>query len=153
MIIEYLGAGAKYPYLGFIREASIEHNHIKDKLKGEFKKICKIVWKSELNARNKSKAYNELAIAKIIYSFGVIKWIRQELEDLDTTRRKIMHMEQCLHPRAAIEILYLSRDQGVRDLLNIVEMHDRISVGMTTYISISNNKFMKSVKEHEISRD
>ena len=43
VIIEYLGAGAKYPYLGFIQEASIEHNQIKDKVKGEFKKICKIV--------------------------------------------------------------------------------------------------------------
>ena len=29
VIIEYLGAGAKYPYLGFIQEASIEHNQIK----------------------------------------------------------------------------------------------------------------------------
>ena len=42
--------------------------------------MCKIVSKSELNARNKSKAYNELAVAKIIYSaFGVIKWTRQKL--------------------------------------------------------------------------
>ena len=93
MIIEYVGAGAKYPYLGFIQEASIEQNQIKDKLKGEFKKICKLVWKSELNARNRSKAYNELAVAKIIHSFGVIKWIRQELEELDNTGRRIMHME------------------------------------------------------------
>ena len=43
MIIEYLGADTKYPYLGFILEASIEHNQIKDKLKGELTKICKIV--------------------------------------------------------------------------------------------------------------
>ena len=63
----------------------IEHRQIKDKLKGEFKKICQIVSKPELNARNKSKAYNELAVAKIINSFGVIKWTRQELEELDTT--------------------------------------------------------------------
>ena len=56
-------------------------------------------------------------------------------------------MEQCLHPRAAIERLYLSRDQGGRGLLNIVEMHDRISVGMA-----SDSKFMKSVQEHEISK-
>ena len=63
-----------------------------------------------------------------------------------------MHMEQCLHPRAAIERLYLSRDQGGRGLLNIVEMHDRINVGMATYISTSDSKFMKSVKEHEISK-
>ena len=69
MIIEYPGAGAKYPYLGFVEEASIGHNQIKDKLKGKLKKIYKIVWKSELKARNKSKAYNELAVAKIIYSF------------------------------------------------------------------------------------
>ena len=53
VIIEYLGTGAKYPYLGFIQEASIEHNQIKDKLKGEFKKICKIVsnlsWTLDIN--------------------------------------------------------------------------------------------------------
>ena len=93
-------AGAKYPYLGFIQEASVEQNQIKNKLKGDFKKIGNIVGKSELNA------YNELAVPKIIYSFGVIKWTRQELRQLDTTGRKIMHMEQCLHLRAAIERLY-----------------------------------------------
>ena len=31
-------------------------------------------------------------------------------------------------------------------------MYDRISVGMATYISTSDSKFMKSVKEHEISK-
>ena len=63
-----------------------------------------------------------------------------------------MHMEQCLHPRAAIERLYLSRDQGGRGLLNIVEMHDRISVRMATYISTSDSKFTKSVKEDEVCK-
>ena len=31
-------------------------------------------------------------------------------------------------------------------------MYDRISVGMATYISTSDSEFMKSVKEHEISK-
>ena len=63
-----------------------------------------------------------------------------------------MHMEQCLHPRTAIETLYLSRDEGGRGLLNIVEMHDRISIRIATYISTSDSKFMKNVKEHEIGK-
>ena len=106
--------------MGFIQETSIEHNRIKDKPKGEFKKICKIVWKSELNARNKSKAYNELAVAKIIYLFGVTKWTRQELGELDTTGRKIMHMEQCQHRAkhiavgADMTIKYVSPQVGLK---------------------------------------
>ena len=31
-------------------------------------------------------------------------------------------------------------------------MHDRINVRMATYISTSDSKFMKNVKEHEISK-
>ena len=68
-------------------------------------KICKIVSKTDVNATYNSKAYNELAVAKITYTFGVIKWTRQELEELNTRGRKIIHAEQCLHPRAAIERL------------------------------------------------
>ena len=43
-----------------------------------------------------------------------------------------MHMDECLHPWVAIERLYLRRGQSGRSFLNIVEMHDRISVGMAT---------------------
>ena len=62
-----------------------------------------MVCKSELNAKNKVQAYNELAVAKLAYIFGAVKWTRQELEDLDVMGRKVMNMARCLHPRSAIE--------------------------------------------------
>ena len=118
----YLDAGNSYPYLGFLQEESIVHKKIKEELKREFKKKCKVVWKSESNAKSmwksesnaksKVQAYNELVIAKLTYTFGVIKRTRQELEDLDVMGRKIMNMARCLHPRSAIKLLYISRDEG-----------------------------------------
>ena len=57
-----------------LQEVDIEQEQIKDGLKRKYKKN----WKSELNARNKAKAYNGLAVSKLIYSFGVFKSTRQE---------------------------------------------------------------------------
>lgn len=116
--------------------------------------ICSVqlgVWKSELNAKNKAKAFNELAVSKLIYSFSVIRWNRQELEELDATARKVMHMNQCLHPRAEVERLYLRRREGKKGLIILAEMYDRVNAGMAIYTSISESKCMKSVKEHEMS--
>ena len=78
-----------------------------------------MVCKSELNAKNNVQAYNELVIAKLTYTFGVVKWTRQELENLDVMGRNIMNMARCLHPRSAIGRLYISRDEGGRGLLNL----------------------------------
>ena len=117
----YLDVGISYPYLGFLQEESIVHKKIKEELKREFKKKCKVVWKSELNSKNKVQTYNELAIAKLTYTFGVVKWTRQELEDLDVMGRKIMNMARCLNPRSAIERLYIRRDEGGRGLLNVTD--------------------------------
>ena len=61
-----------------LQEVDIEQEQIKDGLKRKYMKNWKVVWKSELNARNKAKAYNGLAVAKLIYSFGVFKSTRQE---------------------------------------------------------------------------
>ena len=139
----YLDVGNSYPYLGFLQEEIIVYKKIKEELKREFKKKGKVVWKSESNAKSmwksesnaksKVQAYNELVIAKLTYTFGVIKRTRQELEDLDVMGRKIMNMARCLHPRSAIGRLYISRDEGGRGLLNVTEMHDRISVGLAMY--------------------
>ena len=63
-----------------------------------------------------------------------------------------MHMAHCLHPRAAIERLYLSRDEGGRGLLNILELHDRIGAGLAVYITTCGSMFMESVKEHETNK-
>ena len=63
-----------------------------------------------------------------------------------------MNMARCLHPRSAIERLDISRDEGGRGLLNVTEMHDRISVGLAMYTCNSDIKFMESVKEHELAK-
>ena len=42
VFIEYLEAGAKYPYLGFIQEASTEHYQNRDKLKENLRKSVKL---------------------------------------------------------------------------------------------------------------
>ena len=54
----------------------------------KFKKECKVVWKSELNAKNKVQAYNELVVVMLTSTFGVVKWTRQEKENASNQRAK-----------------------------------------------------------------
>ena len=49
--------------------------------------------KSELNARNKIAVINTLAVPVILYSYGVIDWKLDEIQDLDRMTRKQLWYE------------------------------------------------------------
>lgn len=113
-----------YKYLGFLQSRKLEHKQIKDRLtKQFFSRSLKII-KTKLNGKNMVKAINTYAIPVLSYSFGVIKWTKEELRRLRTRLSKILNKYCMHHPNSAVERLTLSRKLGGRGFIDITHLHN-----------------------------
>ena len=62
---------------------------------------------TQLNAKNKILAVNSLAIPVLTYGFGVIQWLKSEIEKNVKKTRKLLTVNGMHHPRADVQRLYV----------------------------------------------
>lgn len=118
-IIESMKNQETYKYLGFVQSKRNEHKKIKQALKVEFLGRVRKICKSRLNGKNLVKAINTYAVSTLTYSFGVVKWNKDELESLRVGINKIMTSNRQHHPHAAVERMTLPRSEGGRGLIDL----------------------------------
>ena len=82
-VIQDLDQAETYTYLGMEEGEGDQHHKMKVKIRKEYKRRIKLLLKSELNARNNIAAINTLAVTVILYSYGVIDWKLDEIQDID----------------------------------------------------------------------
>ena len=87
-------------------------------------KIIIILNETKLSSRNLIKGINTWAVPLVIYSGPSLKWIRDELKQMDQITRKLMTMRKALHPRDNVDRLYESRNQGGRVITSIEDSVD-----------------------------
>ena len=85
------------------------------------KRIRKI-WPSELYSNNKVIAHNTFAIPVLTPTFGIIKWTKEELEQMDVKTRIILSCNSSFHVNSGIDRLYTKSDKGGRGLNSIVDV-------------------------------
>ena len=73
--------------------------------------------KSKLNGRNKIMTLNTWAVSILRYGAGILKWNKNELQEMDRKTRKFMTMNKELHPRSDVAWLYVCRKNGGRGLI------------------------------------
>ena len=118
-VIQGLDQAETYKYLGMEEGEGVQHHKIKVKIRKGYKRRIKLVLKSELNARNKIAAINTLAIPVILYSYGVIDWKLDEIQDLDRMTWKQLCMNWMLAKKADVDRIYLPCQEGGRSLMNL----------------------------------
>ena len=118
-VIQDLDQAETYKYLGMEEGEGVQHHKMKVKIRKEYKKRIKLVLKSELNARNKIAAIITLAVPVILYSYGVIDWKLDEIQDLDRMTRKQLCMNQMLIKKADVDRIYLPCQEGGGSLMNL----------------------------------
>ena len=91
-VIQDMDQAETYKYLGMEEGEGVQHHKMKVNIRKEYKRRMKLVLKSELNARNKIAAINTLAVPVILYSYGVIDWKLDEIQNLDRMSRKQLCM-------------------------------------------------------------
>ena len=115
--IHELEIAGLYRYLGFPEGGGINHKHSKDIILNEFKCRLRLIWTSLLYARFKVQATNTFCIPLLLYGFGIVDWTVAEVSQLDILIRKMMVTANSLHPRSAVERLYLPHRLGGRGLI------------------------------------
>jgi hypothetical protein len=66
---------------------------VKDKLVKEYDRWVHQILKTELNMEHKITAINTLDIPVPVYSFGIVNWLRKEIEKIDQNLRKQLTTE------------------------------------------------------------
>ena len=118
-VIQDLDQAEIYKYLGIEEGEGVQHHKMKVRIRKEYKRKIKLVLKSELNARNKITAINILAVPVILYSYGVIDWKLDEIQDLDRMTRKQLCMNWMLAKKPDVDRIYLPCQEGGRSLVNL----------------------------------
>ena len=129
-MIQDLDQAETYMYLGMEEGERVQHHKMKVKIRKEYKRKIKLVLKSELNARNKIAAINTIAVPVILYSYGVIDWKLDEIQDLDRMTRKQLCMNLMLAKKADVDRLYLPCQEGGRSLMNLEKEYKATMIGL-----------------------
>ena len=151
-VIQDLDQAETYKYQGMEEEEGVQHHKMKVKIRKEYKRRIKLVLKSELNARNKIVAINTLAVAVILYNYGVIDWKLDEIQDLDRMTRKQLCMNQMLARKADVDRIYLPYQEGGRSLMNLEKEYKATMIGLQTYMTNKDDVQIQSVLRHQNSK-
>lgn len=124
-IIQAMENGETYKYLGFQQARMLDENQAKARIKGQFTKRVSSLLKTELNAGNLFQAVNTYATPVLTYSFGILKWTRTDLDEIQRLTRTMMTKHNCHHPKSSTLRTTLSRKDGGRGLVDIINLHSR----------------------------
>ena len=91
-LIQDLDQAETYKYLGMEEGEGVQHHQMKVRIKKEYKQWIKLALNSELNARNRIAVINTLAVPVVLYSYGIIDWKLNDVQDLDKMTRKQLCM-------------------------------------------------------------
>ena len=134
-----------YKYLGILEADGIKHDEMKEQLKKEYIRGVRNVLKTKLNGGNIISAINSRAVSIVRYGAGIIKWTKDEFEELDRKTRKLMSMYGAQHPRADVDMLYLRRCDGGRGLIGVEDCVQAEVNSLDKYLSASEEKMLKEV--------
>jgi hypothetical protein len=118
-IIKNLNKGEFYKYLGINQSNHVQHSIIKENLEKQFYLRIKSILKSKLNGNNLIKAVNTYAVPLLTYSFGVIKWSKTNLQNINIKTRVLFTKFSKHHPKSAFERFNLPRENGGRGFSNL----------------------------------
>ena len=151
-VIQDLDQAATYKYLGMEDGEGAQHHKMKVKIRKEYKRRIKLVLKSELNARNKIAAINTLAAPVILYSYGVIDWKVDEIQDLDGMTMKQLCMNWMLAKKADVDRIYLPCQEAGRSLMNLEKGYKSTMIGLQTYMTNKDDAQIQAVLRHQNSK-
>jgi hypothetical protein len=80
-----------------------------------------------------NKQYKSIRITLLTYSFGVIKWSKTNLQNINIKTRVLFTKFSKHHPKSAIERFNLPRENGGRGFSNLeILLHNQIFLCFTS---------------------
>ena len=149
-VIQDVEQAETYKYLGMEEGEGVQHHKMKVKIKKEYKQWIKLVFSSQLNARNSITATNTLAVPVILYSYGVIDWKLDEIQCLAKMAGKQLCMNQMPAKKADIDRIHLPYQEGGRSLMYLEQEYKAAMMGLLRYMT-NKDIFIHAVDHHKNS--
>ena len=111
----------------------MKHTQIKQKLGEEYLNHTKSILKPKLNGKNMMKAINTYATPVLTFTFGIVKWLPTDLENLQTKMRTLLTRYRFHHPFATNKRLTLPQQMDGRGMTDIIRLHDKQVKLLQTY--------------------
>ena len=150
-VIQDLDQTETYKYLGMEEGEMVQHRKMKVRIRKEYKRRIKLVLKSELIAWNKIVTINTLAVPVILYSYGVIDWKLDEMQNLDRMTRKQLCMNWMLAMKADVDRIYLQCLEDGGSLVNLEKEYKATMIGLQTYMTNKDDVQIQAVLRHQNS--
>ena len=144
--IQDLEQEGTYKYLGLNEGDGIQHAKMKEKIRKEYYRKIRLVFKSELNAANRIDAINTLAVPVVPYSFNIINWKMEELMKLDRKTRKFLTMTKCTTQKL-MWTGYISL--GGRGFVQLEITYKTTTIGLNSYLNNKDDYLLKMAREHD----
>ena len=90
--IRTLEENETYKYLDILEADTIKKVQMKDTIRKEYLRRTRILLETKLFSRNLIKGINTWAVPLVRYSGPFLKWIREEIKQMDQRTRKLMTM-------------------------------------------------------------
>ena len=145
--IKSLEVEETYKYLGMEEAEGIMQVKMKNRVKKEYFDRVKNILRTQLNAKNKITAINGFAIPVISYSYGIVEWLRSELQQIDRRTRKLLTMGGAHHPSADVDRLYFGRTDGGRGLIGVEDSFEKAIVDLNEYIQAGRDRFVEVIQK------
>ena len=122
-VIEELGEGEFYKYLGVEELDGTKHQKMKEKVWTGAKLKLRKLLESCLNSKNMFQAINECVIPVVSYSFGIVDWLENDVKEIDVKIRKMLHMYRAFEKKSDVDRLYAARVVGGRGLQSVWDVY------------------------------
>ena len=108
---------------------------------------------TELSAKNKIQTIEPLAVPVLRYSFGIVNWHEEELQNLDRKTSKLLTIHGQHHPKADADRLYVPRKEGGRGLMQLEAAHTVEITKLVEYVDRKEDPRIQVVRTHQHNTD
>ena len=142
-----------YKYLGIDESFDIQHKNEKEKVKKEYLRRLRLVFGTELSAKNKIQAIGSLTVPARIYNFEIVNWHQEELQKLYRKTRKLLTIHGQHHPKADVDHINVPIKQEERGLMQL-EAADAVKITkQMEYVDIKEDRLIQFVRRHQHNTD
>ena len=106
---------------------------MKDKMKKEYYRSVRKVFKTKLKSGNVFKAINTWALSVMRYSAASLGWSRLHLEEIDWRTKKLLTMRNGFHQISNVDQLYLLKVEVSRGLTGVQNTMETIIWGLINF--------------------
>ena len=152
--IQELKNDESYKYLGMDEDIAFRGELTKDRVKKEYFRRVKRIWRSELYGKNKVIAHNIFATPVFTLTFGVLEWTKEEVLQVDVQTRKILTYTGNFHRNSSVPRLYGLRTEGGRGLNSIYDIFITRMIALHHHLEEASswNHYLGLVLQHETTR-